>query len=410
MHLFPAVVLTITLVSSCTSGVLSTVLSGANRPMVNARTVEDHLRFHHLYASLEKNFKRGPNRHFAVRGPVYKTLPTFRKYYVKPLDKHPRLSRRDIELKHANNSMYYGTIGIGTPAQEFNVFFDIGPSLMWIPSSHHIPDNEEHHRHYNNDSSSTYISKGKPFAINYYAGLLSGQVGQDSVTVAGLTVKNQMFGEAERYLDLFANTDIDGMVGLGFRDKSSSKETNLLDNMTEEGLILSDPSQGRATNAQDLQHRSAQSVPMSRSASTVDDISVSILKGYHPVILESHVPIEVCGDGNCLFRAVSKALRNTEEYYMQIHLLTTLEFILNRSHYDYEHEAFVDHFNDDRLVFDRFDTVLKDIATYFSYCGMKALSDISSALSVPIQSYCPPTQDAYFLSEPLARGARGRGL
>ncbi|GFO43777.1 hypothetical protein PoB_007028200 [Plakobranchus ocellatus] len=71
--------------------------------------------------------------------------------------------------------------------------------------------------------------------------------------------------------------------------------------------------------------------------------------------------IEVCGDGNCLFRAVSKGLRNTEEQYMKIRLPTTLELILNRSHYDYEHEAFVDHFNNDRLVIDRFDTVLKDI-------------------------------------------------
>ncbi|GFN79777.1 hypothetical protein PoB_000628300 [Plakobranchus ocellatus] len=48
---------------------------------------------------------------------------------------------------------------------------------------------------------------------------------------------------------------------------------------------------------------------------------------------------------------------------------TTLELILNRSHYDYEHEAFVDNFNDDRL-----DTVFKDIATEVSYCGMMALS------------------------------------
>ncbi|GFO19058.1 hypothetical protein PoB_004556300 [Plakobranchus ocellatus] len=116
------------------------------------------------------------------------------------------------------------------------------------------------------------------------------------------------------------------------------------------------------------------SVSMSSSASTVDDISVNVLKRYHPVILESQVPIEVCGDGNCLFRAVSKGLRDTKEHYMQIHLLTTLEFILNRSHYDYEHEAFVDNFNDDHLVFDRFDTVLKDIAEEFSYCSMMALS------------------------------------
>ncbi|GFO26900.1 hypothetical protein PoB_005340500 [Plakobranchus ocellatus] len=137
----------------------------------------------------------------------------------------------------------------------------------------------------------------------------------------------------------------------------------LIRQMTEEGLILSEPSQGRATNAQDYKIDLPKSVPMSSSASTVDDLSVSILKRYHPVILESHVPVEVCGDGNYLFRAVSKGLRNTEEHYMQIRLLTTFELILNRSRYDYEHEAFVDHFNDDRLVFGCFDTVLKDIAT-----------------------------------------------
>ncbi|GFO14978.1 hypothetical protein PoB_004148300 [Plakobranchus ocellatus] len=74
------------------------------------------------------------------------------------------------------------------------------------------------------------------------------------------------------------------------------------------------------------------SVPMSSSASIVDDIPVSILKRYHQVILENHVPIEMCHDGNCLFRAVSKGLRNTEEHYMQIRLLTLLELILNRSH------------------------------------------------------------------------------
>ncbi|GFN84918.1 hypothetical protein PoB_001142400 [Plakobranchus ocellatus] len=147
------------------------------------------------------------------------------------------------------------------------------------------------------------------------------------------------------------------------------------------------------------------SVPMSSSESTVDDISISILKNITHLF-----SIEVCGDGNCLFRAVSKGLHITKEHYMQMRLLTTLQLILNRSHYDHEHEAFVDNFNDERLVFDRFDTVLKNIATEFSYCGMVALSGISAALSVPIQSYCPPTQGAYFLSEPLARVVRGRGV
>ncbi|GFN85790.1 hypothetical protein PoB_001229600 [Plakobranchus ocellatus] len=95
---------------------------------------------------------------------------------------------------------------------------------------------------------------------------------------------------------------------------------------------------------------------------------------------------------------------------MQIRLLTTLELILNRSHNDYEHEAFVDNFSDDHLVCDCFDTILQDGATELSYCDMMALSDISAVLNVSIQSYCPPIQGAYFLSEPLAKLVRGRGV
>ena len=92
---------------------------------------------------------------------------------------------------------------------------------------------------------------------------------------------------------------------------------------------------------------------------------------------------------------------------MFIRRLTTLELILNRSHYDYEHGAFVNHFNDDRLVFDRFHTILHDVSSESSYCGMMAFSGISAALSISIQSYCSLTKGAYFLSEPLSRIVRG---
>ncbi|GFO42855.1 cathepsin d [Plakobranchus ocellatus] len=234
MQLFPAVVLTITLVSSCAASVVNIFLGGANRPGINVNTVQAHLRPHQFPASLRKNFKRGPQQSFASRGGL--DLPKSN-YDSKPPAKKPHVSRTDIELKHINNSMHYGTISIGTPGQEFNVIFDNGPSLMWIKSSHHDPKNEEHHRQYNNNSSSTYNSKNKHFTLKYYAGVVSGNVGQDCVTVAGLKVENQMFGEAVKYLDLVANTSIDGMAGLGFRNKSRSKEFNLVDNMVSQGLL-----------------------------------------------------------------------------------------------------------------------------------------------------------------------------
>ncbi|GFO36831.1 cathepsin d [Plakobranchus ocellatus] len=203
---------------------------------MNVKTIQAHLRPRLLHASLRKNFKRGPKRSFASRGDL--DLPKSNYHDdSNPPDKKPPLSRRDIELNNVNNSMHYGTISIGTPGQEFNVIFHTGESLMWIPSSHHESNNKEHHRQYNNDSSSTYKSVGKPFAINYKVGAVSGNVGQDCVTVAGLTVDNQMFGEAVTFDDMFEDTSIDGIVGLGFRNKSRNKKTNLLDNMVSQGLL-----------------------------------------------------------------------------------------------------------------------------------------------------------------------------
>ncbi|GFS09746.1 hypothetical protein ElyMa_006630500 [Elysia marginata] len=69
----------------------------------------------------------------------------------------------------------------------------------------------------------------------------------------------------------------------------------------------------------------------------VDPIALQILGKYHPVINETHVPIRVAGDGNCLFRAVSLALYGTEEFHDTIRLLSAIEMIENRPHYDYEH-------------------------------------------------------------------------
>ena len=82
----------------------------------------------------------------------------------------------------------------------------------------------------------------------------------------------------------------------------------------------------------------------------------------------------------------------------------------NRRHYDYEHEQFVNHFNDESLVFDKYADLTKDVTKLGSFSDLMIVSAVSAALNIPIQSYCPPTQNAYFVSEPLSRVVLGRGV
>lgn len=69
-------------------------------------------------------------------------------------------------------------------------------------------------------------------------------------------------------------------------------------------------------------------------------------------------------------------------------------------------------FNDDRLVYDKYETIVHDATTLGCYSGMMHLLAASAALKTPIQTYCPPTSPAgsLFLSESLTKIIRGRGV
>ena len=49
---------------------------------------------------------------------------------------------------------------------------------------------------------------------------------------------------------------------------------------------------------------------------------------FHPALLGNFYPASVVGDGNCMYRAVSRALRGTENHHVLLRLNTALEIIL----------------------------------------------------------------------------------
>ncbi|KAF9352107.1 hypothetical protein BGX26_010018 [Mortierella sp. AD094] len=133
---------------------------------------------------------------------------------------------------------------IGTPAQEFSVVFDTGSSDLWVPSTSCQSSTCSSLRRYNPGKSSTYNQDGRTWSINYADNSwVSGVIGVDDITVAGIKIKGQAFGMASVDTGSTAATGVDGIMGLGFDSNTQVSNiktpiTSMLSqNQIEQGIV-----------------------------------------------------------------------------------------------------------------------------------------------------------------------------
>jgi phytepsin len=143
-------------------------------------------------------------------------------------------------LTEYSSAQYYGPIQIGTPGQNFQVLFDTGSSNLWIPSSK-CPIYEfgcDFHSQYNAKKSSTYVANGQKFSIQYGSGAVSGFLSQDSVTIGGIKIRQQVFAEVTGEPGItFLVAQFDGVLGLAFESISVDSVTPVWYNMVSQGLV-----------------------------------------------------------------------------------------------------------------------------------------------------------------------------
>ncbi|GFO33049.1 cathepsin d [Plakobranchus ocellatus] len=242
MGLLPAILPVLVVISISASGVLNNPVSQIGRPVAKQ-----------MYPRvLKQMYPRLPKLvHPRLPKQMHPRVPK-RMYPREPKQRHPNVPRaqpvqsfqdggtaRDVKLTNYKDVFYYGPITIGTPGKTFNVAFDTGSSATWVPSSRCPASNIacQKHEKYNNASSSTYKGDGQSFFTQYDLGEISGYWSQDSVTVAGLTVKNQAFGEAVIESEIFEDTKNDGILGLGFTNVSAGEKPSVFDNMVSQGVL-----------------------------------------------------------------------------------------------------------------------------------------------------------------------------
>lgn len=157
------------------------------------------------------------------------------------------LTNHDNEvISNFQNSQYYGIIKVGTPGQEFRVIFDTGSSNVWIPSSAcilrcGIPFLKKLKKNkFSKASSSSFTGSKDKFAIQYGSGPVSGEFGEDAVSVQSISVPKQKLGvitDATGLGAAYMAGQFDGILGLGFSSLSVGKVSTFLDNAMQLNLL-----------------------------------------------------------------------------------------------------------------------------------------------------------------------------
>ncbi|KAG4942357.1 hypothetical protein JHK82_046556 [Glycine max] len=128
-----------------------------------------------------------------------------------------------VYLKNYLDAQYFGEIGIGSPPQSFRVVFDTGSSNLWVPSAKCFLFGK---------------CPGTPCKIPYGRGHIPGFISQDNIRVGDIIIKDQQFAEITKEGPLaFLAMHFDGILGLGFQNKSVGQVTPVWYNMIEQGHV-----------------------------------------------------------------------------------------------------------------------------------------------------------------------------
>jgi len=140
-------------------------------------------------------------------------------------------STTTISITDVSDLQYYGTLSIGTPAQEFTVLFDTGSSNLWIPSCEGALT-----PCYDHTQSSTYVANGASFTIDYAEGSDTGFVSEDTVTIGDFSVSSVSFAEITSETGSSGDA-FEGILGLAFKSISIDNLTPLFELANNQGLL-----------------------------------------------------------------------------------------------------------------------------------------------------------------------------
>jgi len=139
-------------------------------------------------------------------------------------------------------------------------------------------------------------------------------------------------------------------------------------------------------------------------------VSCALLERFHNVMLRDYTPLDVTGDGNCLFRAVSLGLYGTEECHKELRAKAAIEIAMHQEWYDKSSENFCAPFKDDPfIVLPTYSELCTQVGKNGTHVGILCALALSAVCGCKLQLYFPPVSPS-FTAHPLTQCVTGRNV
>ncbi|KAL3673137.1 hypothetical protein V7S43_002432 [Phytophthora oleae] len=142
-----------------------------------------------------------------------------------------------IPLENYDQMQFFGSIGVGSPPQRFQVIFDTGSSDIWLPET--TCADCAGSRRYHAAVSRSHEPLNEPFRLEYGSGNATGRIVREQISLFGddtqsevLTLPRVHMGSASKTTKRLQRFQADGIVGLGLE---------ALALITKPSLLRSDP-------------------------------------------------------------------------------------------------------------------------------------------------------------------------
>jgi hypothetical protein len=151
--------------------------------------------------------------------------------------------RSESAMEVIHKTAYWGTVKMGTPAQEFKVIFDTGSGNLILPAKSCEMPGCKPHKKYDPSSSHTAAmvvnEKGEGSTeISFGTGDISGDYYKDQFCIAdNLCTEVRFVAATSQSPEPFSETPFDGILGLGFKDLSMGEHFNIVDDLNDAGMM-----------------------------------------------------------------------------------------------------------------------------------------------------------------------------